>query len=64
MTEEDNLISRSRMDRVKKLPPTVSHPIAFYDSEVKLMGTQRLNKAILKQTFSSWLLYVFAFAYS
>lgn len=46
MTEEDNMISRSRMDRVKKLPPT------------------RLNKAILKQTFSSWLLYVFAFAYS
>jgi hypothetical protein len=64
MTEEDNLISRSRMDRVKKLPPTASHPLAFYHSEVKLMGMQRLNKAILKQTFSSWLLYVFAFAYS
>ena len=61
MTEADDEISRSRMDHVKRLPPTVRNADAKRENE---LTCQKLSWRIVRKTFSSWVIYVFGAAYA
>lgn len=62
MSGEDDKISRWRLDRVKKLPPTVS---LTNESQILLLANrQKLSWNSVKRTFSGWLLYVFSLSYA
>jgi hypothetical protein len=61
MNDADDEISRSRMDHVKRLPPTVSGVIRYCRPG---LTRQKLSWRIVRRTFSSWVIYVFGAAYA
>jgi hypothetical protein len=62
MSNEDDRISRWRLDRVKKMPPTVNterrRPLD-YPADV-----QKLSWVSVKRTFGGWQLYIFTLSYA
>jgi ACS family pantothenate transporter-like MFS transporter len=62
MSNEDDRISRWRLDRVKKMPPTVRTGwcgLLDWPADV-----QKLSWASVKRTFGGWQLYIFTLSYA